>query len=425
MAKQFLGLDLNIIRENPELVKVSMSSRGLPEALVDEVLELDQVYRALHRQQEQVNHERKVLNEGLKARGENFEELKIRARELAKTHGEVTARMEQARETLVEKVAFVPNLVHPEAPIGGENDFTVLKHVNNEEDAEFDFTPRAHHELGATLGLYDAERGAKVSGSRFVFLKGRGAILEKALIDFALAEAFKDGFNLLTTPTLVRPEIMEGTGFTTKHNDEIYYLPADELYLTGTSEVALAGYHADEILDLENPLYYAGLSTCYRREAGAAGRDTRGLIRLHQFTKLEGFIYTTPEKAEEEHEKLLALQESILQLLGLRYRVIDTATGDLGTSAYRKYDIEAWLPSQERYLELTSSSNCLTYQAKQLNIRYRGEKGNKTAATLNGTLATTRWLVAILEQLQEVDGTVKIPAVLHPYTHGITELRPQ
>jgi len=252
-----------------------------------------------------------------------------------------------------------------------------------------------------------------------------GARLEMALLQMAMDQAIQAGFVPMITPTLVRPEIMAGTGFLGEHSDEIYYLPADDLYLTGTSEVALAGYHKDEILDVSNgPLRYAGISTCYRREAGSAGKDTRGIIRVHQFQKLEMFSYIAPADAEAEHERLLALQEGMLQSLGLSYRVIDTAAGDLGSSAARKYDVEAWVPTQDAYRELTSTSNCTTYQARRLDIRYRTESGKTMpVATLNGTLATTRWIVAILETHQQADGSVVVPEALRPLL-GLDVLEP-
>jgi seryl-tRNA synthetase len=245
-------------------------------------------------------------------------------------------------------------------------------------------------------------------------------------MNMALDRALAAGFIPLITPTLVKPEIMQGTGFLGAHSEEVYYLPADDLYLTGTSEVALAGYHADEILDIaDGPIRYAGWSTCYRREAGSGGRDTRGIIRVHQFNKLEMFVYTLPQDAEAEHERLLGWQEDMLTALGLSYRVIDTAAGDLGSSAARKYDVEAWVPTQDAYRELTSTSNCTTFQARRLDTRYRTESG-KTApvATLNGTLATTRWIVAILETHQQADGSVIVPEALRPYLGGLAVLEP-
>jgi len=299
----------------------------------------------------------------------------------------------------------------------------VLKTVG--DIPEFDFEARDHLELGELLGAIDMARGAKVAGARFSYLRGIGARLELALMNMALDKALGNGFIPMITPTLVKPEIMQGTGFLGAHADEVYHLENDDLYLTGTSEVALAGYHADEIIEVDEPLRYAGWSTCYRREAGSAGKDTRGIIRVHQFTKLEMFVYTRPEEAQAEHERLLAWQEEMMQALGLSYRVIDTAAGDLGSSAARKYDVEAWIPTQGRYRELTSTSNCTTFQARRLNIRSRAEGGKTTpVATLNGTLATTRWLVAILETHQQADGSVRVPEALRPYLGGLELLEP-
>lgn len=414
------GLDIELIRTHQELVRSSLAARGLELNLLDEVIEADQLHRAALAELEITSQEKNRISKLISKRPDNFEALRASVKEIAIKQEALTANVDKARARLVAASALVPNLVHPKVPAGGEDSFNVLK--QHGDKIKFDFTPKSHHELGASLGLFDNERGAKVSGSRFTFLRGNGVILEKAILDYALGKAIRADFIPLATPTLVKPEIMQGTGFATKHNDEIYYLEEDNLYLTGTSEVALAGYHAGEILVVDKPISYAGISTCYRREAGAAGKDTRGIIRLHQFNKLEGFIYAKLDDAEAQHAKLLALQEDILQGLELTYRVIDTAAGDLGTSAYRKFDIEAWLPSQNRFLELTSSSNCLTYQAKQLDIRERTENGNRAVATLNGTLATTRWLVALLEQHQDEMGNVEIPEALLPYTHGLAKL---
>jgi seryl-tRNA synthetase len=294
------------------------------------------------------------------------------------------------------------------------------------EPVAFDFEPRDHLELGELLGAIDMERGAKVSGARFTFLTGIGARLEFALMNLGLERALAAGFIPVIPPTLVRAEVMRGTGFLGQHADEVYRLEADDLYLVGTSEVPLAGYHMDEILDLsQGAKRYAGWSTCYRREAGSGGKDTRGIIRLHQFNKLEMFVYTTPEDAEAEHLRLVDMQERMLQDLGLSYRVIDVAAGDLGSSAARKYDVEAWVPTQGAYRELTSTSNCTTYQARRLDIRHRPD-GGKTAhvATLNGTLATTRWIVAILETHQRADGSVTVPEALRPYLGGLEVMEP-
>jgi seryl-tRNA synthetase len=299
-------------------------------------------------------------------------------------------------------------------PSGGEDDYVVLD-VVGEPRAMVD--PKDHLELGESLGLIDMERGAKVSGSRFYFLTGRGALLQLGLLQLAVRLAGENGFTLMIPPVLVRPEVMAGTGFLGAHADEIYHLEADDLYLVGTSEVPLAGYHADEILDLAaGPLRYAGWSTCFRREAGSYGKDTRGIIRVHQFDKVEGFVYCLPEQAETEHQRLLGWQRQMLELIEVPYRVIDVAAGDLGSSAARKFDCEAWVPTQEAYRELTSTSNCTTFQARRLATRYRDAAGKpQIAATLNGTLATTRWLVAILENHQQSDGSVRVPDALVPF----------
>ncbi|HEY4152352.1 MAG TPA: serine--tRNA ligase, partial [Pseudolysinimonas sp.] len=345
------------------------------------------------------------------------------AQSLAARVKEGQAKAADAEADFVRIAGSIQNIVIDGVPAGGEDDFFTLKTVG--EKPTFAFEPLDHLAIGEKLDAIDMARGAKVSGARFSFLKGVGARLELALIQLGLQRALDAGFTPLITPTLVRPEIMAGTGFLGEHSDEIYYLPADDLYLTGTSEVALAGYHQDEILDVSNgPIRYAGISTCYRREAGSAGKDTRGIIRVHQFQKLEMFSYIDPADAAAEHERLLALQEGMLQSLGLSYRVIDTAAGDLGSSAARKYDVEAWVPTQDAYRELTSTSNCTTYQARRLDIRYRTESG-KTApvATLNGTLATTRWIVAILETHQQADGSVVVPEALRPLL-GLDVLTP-
>jgi len=344
---------------------------------------------------------------------------------------ELSARVKAAQQVSLDAeaefarvVGAIQNPIVDGVPSGGEENFITLREVG--EKATFDFEPRDHAELGELLGAIDITRGTKVSGSRFYFLKGVGMRLELALMNMALDKALAEGFTPLITPTLVRPEIMAGTGFLGEHADEIYYLPADDLYLTGTSEVALAGYHSDEIIDVTaGPMRYAGWSTCYRREAGSAGKDNRGILRVHQFNKLEMFSYVLPEDAEAEHDRLVSFQEAMLQACELSYRVIDVAAGDLGSSAARKYDIEAWVPTQGTYRELTSTSNCTTYQARRLDIRYRTESGKTTpVATLNGTLATTRWIVAILETHQQEDGSVTVPVALRPYLGGLERFEP-
>ena len=419
-------IDLNLLRENPDAIKASQRARGASEALVDEAAAADAAWRAKQTEFENLRAEQNVLSkEVATAPKEEKAALVAKAQELAARVKAAEVASSEAAEALDALIWQIENVVIEGVPAGGEDDFVVLREVGTKPS--FDFEPRDHVALGELLDIIDIERGAKISGSRFYFLKGWGARLELALMNMALDLASKQNFTTLITPTLVRPEVMAGTGFLGAHADEIYYLPADDLYLTGTSEVALAGYHRDEIIDLSNgPIRYAGWSTCYRREAGSHGKDTRGILRVHQFNKLEMFSYIDPKDAEQEHLNLLALEEQMLQACELAYRVIDTAAGDLGSSAARKYDSEAWVPSQGTYRELTSSSNCTTFQARRLNVRYRKEDGKTApAATLNGTLATTRWLVAILETHQQADGSVRIPKALQPYLGGTEVITPK
>jgi seryl-tRNA synthetase len=416
-----LVIDLKALRENPEAVRASQRARGEDETVVDALLSADERRRAAIARADALRGEQKTFGKQVgRAKGEERDALLAKGKELAAEVKAAEAEQSAAEAELTELHRAVPNLVHPDAPEGGEDDYVVLKHVG--ERREFDFEPADHLDLGVKLGAIDMERGAKVSGSRFYFLTGVGAQLELALLNMAVAQATAAGFKLMITPTLVRPEIMAGTGFLGAHASEIYRLEADDLYLVGTSEVPLAGYHADEILD--GPKRYAGWSSCYRREAGSYGKDTRGIIRVHQFNKVEMFSYVRPEDAEAEHAKLLAWEEEMLAKIEVPYRVIDTAAGDLGTSAARKFDCEAWIPTQQAYRELTSTSNCTTFQARRLNIRYRDENGKpQIAATLNGTLATTRWIVAILENHQQADGSVVVPQALRPFL-GLDVLEP-
>ena len=419
-------IDPNLLRENPEAIKASQRARGNDESIVDEAVNADATWRKKLQEFETLRAEQNAAAKLVGSASKEDRPTLIAAGQVLADKVKAAQEIANAAEARLNELMWkIENVVITEVPAGGEENFKVIKEVGSH--AKFDFEPRDHVALGELLDVIDIERGVKVSGSRFYFLKGWGARLELALMNLALDLATKHNFTALITPTLVRPEVMAGTGFLGEHSDEIYYLPADDLYLTGTSEVALAGYHRDEILDLSNgPLRYAGWSTCYRREAGSAGRDTRGILRVHQFNKLEMFSYVKPEDAEQEHLKLLALEEEMLQACELSYRVIDTAAGDLGSSAARKYDSEAWIPSQNQHRELTSSSNCTTFQARRLNVRYRTEDGKTaTAATLNGTLATTRWLVAILETHQQADGSVRIPTALRPYLGGAEVIAPK
>ncbi|MFD5863313.1 serine--tRNA ligase [Agromyces sp. NPDC127015] len=418
-------IDPVLLRENPDLIKRSQELRGESSALVDEAVAADSARRTAITVFETLRAEQNAFGKQVaQAPKDAKAALVAQAQELAARVKAANQAVSDAEAEFTLAVQKLGNIVIDGVPAGGEDDYIVLREVG--EIPAFDFEPRDHLEIGELLDAIDMPRGAKVSGARFHYLKGVGARLELALMNMGLDRAIAAGFTPLITPTLVRPEIMNGTGFLGAHADEVYYLPEQELYLTGTSEVALAGYHADEIIDVSNgPIRYAGWSTCYRSEAGSHGKDTRGIIRVHQFNKLEMFTYIDPAEAEAEHERLLAWQEEMLQSLGLAYRVIDTAAGDLGSSAARKYDIEAWVPTQNAYRELTSTSNCTTFQARRLDIRHRTESG-KTApvATLNGTLATTRWIVAILETHQQSDGSVTVPEALRGYLGGLERFEP-
>ncbi len=418
-------IDPVLLRENPELVKRSQEARGHSSETVDAALDADRERRAAITAFEELRaaqnaHGKRVAQ----APKDEKAALVAEAKELSAQVKQAQQRVTLAEEAAEAALSRIENIVIDGVPAGGEADFVTLR--THGEPRTFDFAPRDHLEIGEILGAIDMERGTKVSGSRFYFLTGIGARLELAIMHLALDRALQAGFTPVIPPTLVRPEVMRGTGFLGEHADEIYHLEEDDLFLVGTSEVPLAGYHMDEIIDFaKGPKRYAGWSTCYRREAGSYGKDTRGIIRVHQFNKLEMFVYTSLEDAEAEHLRLVEMQERMLQDLGLAYRVIDVAAGDLGSSAARKYDVEAWVPTQDAYRELTSTSNCTTFQARRLDIRHRPD-GGKTqhVATLNGTLATTRWIVALLETHQREDGSVTVPQVLRPYLGGMEILEP-
>ena len=416
-------IDLRLLRENPEAVRRSQRSRGDDPALVDALLEADAARRAAIAGADELRAEQKAASRRVgSASGDERPALLERARELAEMVKEAEARQGEAEAAFTAVHLAIPNVVIDGVPAGGEDDYAVIDVVGEPVAVAH---PGDHLELGEALGLIDTERGAKVSGSRFYFLTGRGALLQLGLLQCAARMATEAGFTLMIPPVLVRPDVMAGTGFLGAHAAEVYRIEADDLYLVGTSEVPLAGYHADEILDLSaGPLRYAAWSSCFRREAGSYGKDTRGIIRVHQFDKVEAFVYCRPEDAESEHQKLLGWQRRMLELIEVPYRVIDVAAGDLGASAARKFDCEAWMPSQSAYRELTSTSNCTTFQARRLATRYRDQNGKpQIAATLNGTLATTRWLAAILENHQQPDGSVRVPAALVPFV-GVDLLSP-
>ena len=418
-------IDPALLRDQPDLVTRSQLARGESAQTVDDAVAADRDRRAAITAFEELRaaqnaHGKRVAQ----APKEEEAALVAEAKELSEKVKLAQRQVAEAEAAADAAFAKLENIVLDGVPAGGEENFVTLR--THGEVPSFDFEPLDHLALGEKLGAIDMERGTKVSGARFYFLTGIGARLELALMNLGLDRALQAGFTPMIPPTLVRPDVMRGTGFLGQHADEVYHLADEDLYLVGTSEVPLAGYHMGEILDLERgPKRYAGWSTCYRSEAGSYGKDTRGIIRVHQFNKLEMFVYTTPEDAQAEHERLVGLQEQMLQDLGLSYRVIDVAAGDLGSSAARKYDIEAWVPTQGAYRELTSTSNCTTYQARRLDIRYRPD-GGKTShvATLNGTLATTRWIVALLETHQRADGSVWVPEVLRPFLGGLEVLEP-
>ncbi|MGH3845462.1 MAG: serine--tRNA ligase [Pseudonocardiaceae bacterium] len=418
-------IDLKVLRDDPDRVRASQRARGEDEGAVDALIGADERRRKAVAAADSLRAEQKTLGKQVGgARGAERDELLTHAKRLAADVKLAEAEQASAEQAMEAAHRAVPNLIVDGVPAGGEDDYVVLKHVGS--PSEPDFAVRDHVELGTSLGLFDTERGAKVSGARFHFLTGQGALLQLGLLQLAVSQAVAAGFTLVIPPVLVRPEIMEGTGFLGAHAAEVYRLRDDDLYLVGTSEVPLAGYHAEEIIDLSGgPLRYAGWSSCFRREAGSYGKDTRGIFRVHQFDKVEMFVYTRPGDAAAEHARLLAWEEQMLAAIEVPYRVIDVAAGDLGSSAARKFDCEAWIPSQRVYRELTSTSNCTTFQARRLNTRYRDAEGRpQTAATLNGTLATTRWIVAILENHQQPDGAVRVPEALRPALAGLAQITP-
>jgi seryl-tRNA synthetase len=413
-------LDLKLIRSDPERVKSALARRGAAER-VDELLALDERRRGLLPEVENAQAERKALSKRIgaaKQSGDAAEELMAAVEGLKETIEAGKAELEEVDRQLGEVALTLPNLPDPDAPEGTtEDDAVVLREVG--ERTEFDFEPRDHLEIGTELGLIDIESAARLSGSRFAYLKGDLVMVELALVRFAIELARAEGHEPVVPPVLVREEALEGTGFLPGDRDQIYEIPKDELFLAGTSEVALAGLHADQILDAADlPRRYCGFSTCFRREAGAAGRDTRGIFRVHQFDKVEMYSFVEPSRSSDEHERLLALEERILAELEIPYRVVNVATGDLGAPAAKKYDCEAWIPSQGRYRELTSCSNTTDYQARRLGCRYRAADGEspQPVHTLNGTaVAVGRTIIALIENRQERDGGFTLPRTLHRY----------
>ncbi|MFI9050633.1 serine--tRNA ligase [Streptomyces sp. NPDC053427] len=425
-------IDLRLLREDPDRVRASQRARGEDVALVDALLSADERRRSSGVRFDELRAEQKALGKLIpKASGDEKAVLLKKAGELSAAVKAADAAQDEAKEETQQLLLKLGNLVHPDVPVGGEEDFTVLEtHGTIRDFAAEGFEPKDHLEIGELLGAIDVERGAKVSGSRFYYLTGIGALLELALVNAAIAQATAAGFTPMLTPALVRPRAMEGTGFLGQAAENVYHLEKDDFYLVGTSEVPLAAYHMDEIVDAAKlPLRYAGFSPCFRREAGTYGKDTRGIFRVHQFDKVEMFTYVAPEDAQAEHQRLLEWEKQWLNALELPFQVIDVATGDLGASASRKFDCEAWIPTQGKYRELTSASNCDEFQARRLSIRMRdtseGKPKVQPLATLNGTLcAVPRTIVAIFENHQQPDGSVRVPEVLRPYLGGRELLEP-
>ena len=421
-------IDPKLLRTDPDLLRRAQKARGESVELVADLVLADESRRAAIASFEAQRAEQKDLGKQVaRATGDEKAALLARTKELASAVKQAEAAANEAGARFEELIKQLPNPVFDDVPLGGEDDFVVKEIIGTPRDFEAEgFTARDHLELGEMLGAIDMERGAKVSGSRFYFLTGVGAQLELALINLALSKAMSWGFTPVLPPALVKPSAMEGTGFLGQAAENVYRLEADDLYLVGTSEVPLAAYHADEIIDADRlPLRYAGWSSCYRREAGTYGKDTRGIIRVHQFDKVEMFVFCRPEDAEAEHERLLSWEREFVDALEIPYRVIDVATGDLGSSAARKFDMEAWIPTQGTYREITSTSNTTQFQARRLRIRMRDENGTRPLATLNGTLcAMPRIIVALLENHQQADGSVVVPQALRPFLGGRSEFTP-
>ena len=416
-------IDLKVLRENPDVVRNSQKLRGEDVAVVDQLIAADAAARTALTEFESLRAEQNVLSKSVgSAKGDEKTALLEKAKELATRVKAADAKRAELEEIAKLFVLQISNLIDLDAPVGGEADFKVIEEIGKPRDFKSEgFEPKDHVELGKILKAIDTERGAKVSGARSYYLTGYGALLEFALVQYAISQATKAGFIPVIPPVIVKPPAMEGTGFLGQAAENVYHLAADEMYLVGTSEVPLAAYHMDEIID-NLPIRYAGYSSCFRREAGSYGKDTRGIIRVHQFDKVEMFSYVKPEDARAEHLRLLEWEKDFLKAMEIPFRVIDVASGDLGSSAIRKFDCEAWIPTQNAYREVTSTSNCTEFQSRRLNIRFRDETGTKPVATLNGTLvAVPRMIVAILENHQNADGSVNVPKALQPFL-GVNKL---
>ncbi|MBA2508980.1 MAG: serine--tRNA ligase [Nocardioidaceae bacterium] len=422
-------IDPRLLRDDPDRVRAAQARRGESVAVVDDLLSADVTRRESIAAFERLRAEQKQLGKQIAtAQGDKRATLLARTKDLAAQVKDAEAVQTEADAAFHTLMTSLPNVADERAPAGGEDDYVVLEQHGTIRDFDAEgFTARDHLELGTLLKAIDVERGAKVSGARFYFLTGVGAMLELALVQMAMERAEQWGFTPMIPPALVRSRAMDGTGFLGQAAADVYHLPADDMYLVGTSEVPLAAYHSDEMLDGSSlPRRYAAFSPCFRREAGSYGKDTRGIFRVHWFDKVEMFTYTTLEESYAEHERLLSYEREWLTALELPFRVIDVAAGDLGASAVRKFDCEAWIPTQGRYRELTSTSNCTQFQSRRLDIRVRGTGGTtEPAATLNGTLcAIPRTILALLENHQLADGSVRVPQALQPYLQGRDELKP-
>ena len=421
-------IDPKLLRTDPDALRAAQKARGESSELVDQLIAADEQRRSSIAAFENLRAEQKTIGKDVaRAKGDDKVALIARTKTLSAQVKAAEAAAAEAGATFDELMLAMPNPVFADVPRGGEDDFVVVETHGTPRDFEAEgFTPRDHLELGELLGAIDMARGAKVSGARFYFLTGQGAMLELALVNLAMAKATEWGFTPILPPALVKPSAMEGTGFLGQAAQDVYHLPADDLYLVGTSEVALAAFHSDEILDAATlPRLYAGFSPCFRREAGSYGKDTRGIFRVHWFDKVEMFVYCRPDEADDLHRRLLAFEKDFITALELPFQVLEVASGDLGLSAARKYDCYGWIPTQGRYREITSTSNCTTFQARRLNIRMRSETGTEPVATLNGTLcAMTRMIILLLENHQQPDGSVRVPPALRPFLGGRDSLTP-
>ena len=419
-------LDIRFIRENAEAVKTAMRNRNV-DVDVDAVLELDSRRRAMVTEAEELKAERNRISKsiGLMIKeGKDPEEIKAQVREMGDRISSLDEELRQVDSKLRDGLLFIPNMPSATTPVGKDETANPVVRSWGEKKT-FDFTPKPHWDLGADLGIFDFERGAKIAGSGFPLFKGRGAKLERALIQFMLdLHTEEHGYTEIAPPFMCNATAMTGTGQLPKFAEDMYNVPLDGLYPIPTAEVPVTNMYGNEILDQELPILHTAYTPCFRREAGSAGKDTRGLLRVHQFDKVELVKFTTPETSEEEHEKLTADAERVLQKLGLHYRVIELCTGDLGFSASKCYDIELWAPAQDKWLEVSSCSNFKDYQARRANIRYRDENGKPAFVhTLNGSgVALPRLVIAIMENNQNADGSIDLPEVLWPYMGGLKKL---